>query len=66
MLEAGLRGIWLKSRLLAAFLSEEEGLAEMSDVVRRLGVQVEDVPLLLAAASTHSPGVTARYGVGLE
>lgn len=57
--------MWVRSRLLSSFLAQE-GLVGMGDIVGQLGLEPNDVPLLLSVASTHSPQVTAKYGVGLK
>ncbi|CAG0889594.1 unnamed protein product [Darwinula stevensoni] len=61
-LEAGLREIYLRSRTLADYLLADK-FSDMGRVTRMLKVEVADVPLLLAAASTHSPQVTRMYGI---
>ncbi|XP_050682093.1 folliculin-interacting protein 2 isoform X1 [Leptidea sinapis] len=61
-LESKLRELCVLSMTLAELLMSGE-LYDMASLTASLQVDVNDVPLLLAVASTHTPQLAARYGV---
>ncbi|XP_046392980.1 folliculin-interacting protein 2 [Ischnura elegans] len=64
-LESKLREIWLRSHSLAQLLLTTE-FCNMARVTTSLDLEANDVPLLLAVASTHTPQVTLRYGLSFR
>lgn len=81
-LEERLSELYLKSQLLASYLLEGAGLASedgsgassgptpsphhLSDLTRALGLDMNDLPLLLAVASTHTPALTRMFGLSIR
>ncbi|XP_055373434.1 folliculin-interacting protein 1 [Condylostylus longicornis] len=61
-LESKLKEIYLQSEALAEFLLTNE-FCSLNSVTTALNLSENDVPLLLAIASIHSPQVTKRYGI---
>nr|CAD7258627.1 unnamed protein product [Timema shepardi] len=59
-LESKLRELCLRSQALADLLLNTE-FCDMELLTSSLDLEANDVPLLLAVASTHSPEVTHRY-----
>jgi folliculin-interacting protein 2 len=64
-LESKLREICLHSHALAQLLLATD-FCEMSQLTSALNLEANDVPLLLAVASTHTPEVTQRYGLTFQ
>ncbi|XP_030767830.1 folliculin-interacting protein 1 isoform X2 [Sitophilus oryzae] len=64
-LEQKLQELCLRSRALAEVLLASE-FCNIELLTSALKVEVNDVPLLLAVASTHSPEVTEKYGVSFQ
>ncbi|XP_069949880.1 folliculin-interacting protein 1-like isoform X3 [Cherax quadricarinatus] len=77
-LEERLCEIYLKSHLLAEYLlcgsgasfSTAEGSSfipyHLPDLTRALGLDLNDLPLLLAVASTHTPALTRMFGLSIR
>lgn len=61
-IERKLREIYMKSKSVAELLDNTE-LCTMDYLTTRLDIGVNDVPLLLAVATTHSPHITSKYGL---
>ncbi|GLG93997.1 CLUMA_CG009771, isoform A [Gryllus bimaculatus] len=61
-LESKLRELCLRSQALAELLLTTD-LCDLGTLTSSLGLEANDVPLLLAIASTHSPQVTNLYGL---
>ncbi|XP_059473581.1 folliculin-interacting protein 2 [Neocloeon triangulifer] len=64
-IESKLREICLHSHALAQLLLATD-FCEMTRLTSALNLEANDVPLLLAVASTHSPEVTQRYGLTFQ
>ncbi|XP_069674233.1 folliculin-interacting protein 2 [Periplaneta americana] len=64
-LESKLRELFLRSQALAELLLTTE-FCDMELLTTSLDLDANDVPLLLAIASTHSPQVTERYGLSFR
>ncbi|XP_014209892.1 folliculin-interacting protein 1 [Copidosoma floridanum] len=65
-LESRLREVWLRSRSLADFLlTDDLDDASVSSLTDFLDVDVADLPLLVAVASTHTPRISQRLGLTL-
>ncbi|XP_065353512.1 folliculin-interacting protein 2 [Cloeon dipterum] len=64
-IESKLREICLHSHALAQLLLATD-LCEMTQLTTALNLEANDVPLLLAVASTHTPEVTQRYGLSFQ
>ncbi|KAF4516820.1 hypothetical protein B566_EDAN006214 [Ephemera danica] len=64
-LESKLREICLHSHALAQLLLATD-CCEMDQLTSSLNLEANDVPLLLAVASTHTPQVTQRYGLSFR
>lgn len=71
-LEERLSELYLKSQLLAQYLlggavggasGATSAPYHLPDLTRALGLDVNDLPLLLAVASTHTPALTHMYGL---
>ncbi|XP_071514109.1 folliculin-interacting protein 2-like [Panulirus ornatus] len=74
-LEERLCELYLKSQLLAeyllggAFLGGSEATFSpyhLPELTRALGLDLNDLPLLLAVASTHTPAVTRMFGLSIK
>ncbi|XP_045485820.1 folliculin-interacting protein 2 isoform X2 [Pieris rapae] len=61
-LESKLREFCVLSKTLADMLMSTD-FCDISTLTRSLNIDVNDVPLLLAVASTHTPQVATRYGI---
>ncbi|XP_063220029.1 uncharacterized protein LOC134529646 isoform X2 [Bacillus rossius redtenbacheri] len=61
-LESKLREVCLRSQALAELLLKTD-FCDMEKLTVTLDLEANDVPLLLAVASTHTPQVTQRYGL---
>lgn len=61
-IESKLQEIYLQSETLASFLLATE-FCSLNMLTTALELTDNDIPLLLAVASVHSPQVTKRYGV---
>lgn len=61
-IESKLQEIYLQSETLASFLLATE-FCSLGMLTSTLELTDNDIPLLLAVASVHSPQVTKRYGV---
>lgn len=64
-LESKLRELFLRSQALAELLLTTE-FCDMELLTTSLDLDANDVPLLLAVASTHTPQVTERYGLSFR
>jgi len=64
-LESKLRELFLRSQALAELLLATE-FCDMELLTTSLDLDANDVPLLLAVASTHTPQVTERYGLSFR
>lgn len=64
-LESKLRELCLRSQALAELLMTTE-FCDLATVTSSLGLEANDVPLLLAIASTHTPQVTSQYGLSFH
>lgn len=64
-MESKLQELYLHSETLAAFLLATE-FCSLNTVTSALNLSANDVPLLLAVASIHSPQVTKKYGVSFR
>ncbi|XP_063698722.1 folliculin-interacting protein 2 [Culicoides brevitarsis] len=62
LIESKLQEIYLQSETLSEFLLETE-FCSLSMLTNTLELSDNDIPLLLAIASIHSPQVTKKYGV---
>lgn len=73
-LEERLCELYLKSQLLAEYLlgaslgGTEATLSpyHLPELTRALGLDLNDLPLLLAVASTHTPAVTHMFGLSIK
>ncbi|XP_042238034.1 uncharacterized protein LOC121876739 [Homarus americanus] len=76
-LEERLCELYLKSQLLAEYLlggagvslaGSEAGLGpyHLPELTRALGLDLNDLPLLLAVASTHTPALTRMFGLTIR
>lgn len=61
-IEAKLQEIYLQSETLASFLLATE-FCSLNLLTTSLELTDNDIPLLLAVASIHSPQVTKKYGI---
>lgn len=61
-LESKLREFCVLSKTLADMLMSTD-FCDIATLTKSLNIDVNDVPLLLAVASTHTPQVAARYGL---
>ncbi|XP_041976049.1 folliculin-interacting protein 2 isoform X2 [Aricia agestis] len=61
-LESKLRELCVLSKTLADMLMSTD-FCDMTTLTRALQVDVNDVPLLLAVATTHTPQLATRYGI---
>jgi hypothetical protein len=64
-LESKLRELFLRSQALAELLLTTE-FCDMELLTTSLDLDANDVPFLLAVASTHTPQVTERYGLSFR
>lgn len=55
----------MRSKALAHLLLATE-FCTMEFLTSALQLEVNDVPLLMAVASTHSPEVTEKYGLSFQ
>lgn len=66
ILEAKLRELWLRSEALAEMMMSVEVCdANVNNLTSALDLDAADIPLLLAVATTHSPGIAQRFGFTL-
>ncbi|XP_049767030.1 uncharacterized protein LOC126100466 [Schistocerca cancellata] len=63
--ESKLRELYLRSQAVAEMLLSVD-FCDVATLTSALGLEANDIPLLLAVASTHSPQVTQRYGVSFR
>ncbi|CAH2075491.1 unnamed protein product, partial [Iphiclides podalirius] len=61
-LEGKLRELCVLSKTLAELLMSTD-FCDMAALTKALGIDANDVPLLLAVATTHTPQLAARYGI---
>ncbi|KAG6439080.1 hypothetical protein O3G_MSEX000468 [Manduca sexta] len=61
-LEGKLREFCVLSKTLADMLMSTD-FCDIATLTKSLNVDVNDVPLLLAVATTHTPQVATRYGI---
>lgn len=61
-IEGKLREFCVLSKTLADMLMSTE-LCDMATLTKSLNIDMNDVPLLLAVAATHTPQVATRYGI---
>ncbi|KAM3961556.1 LOW QUALITY PROTEIN: folliculin-interacting protein 2 [Aphomia sociella] len=61
-LEGKLREFCVLSKTLADMLMSTD-FCDIATLTKSLNIDVNDVPLLLAVATTHTPQVAARYGI---
>lgn len=61
-MESKLREFCVLSKTLADMLMSTD-FCDIATLTKSLNIDVNDVPLLLAVASTHTPQVAARYGL---
>ncbi|KAK3930070.1 Folliculin-interacting protein 2 [Frankliniella fusca] len=64
-LESRLQEILVRSQALSELLLSTQ-FCDMDNLTSSLSLEPNDVPLLLAVASTHTPEVTQRYGLALR
>ncbi|EFA03529.1 folliculin-interacting protein 1 [Tribolium castaneum] len=64
-IEQTLQELCIRSKALAELLLATE-FCNMEQLTSALQLEVNDVPLLLAVASTHSPQVTQKYGLSFQ
>lgn len=64
-LESRLQEILLRSQALSELLLSTQ-FCDIDNLTSSLSLEPNDVPLLLAVASTHTPEVTQRYGLALR
>ncbi|KAK9300327.1 hypothetical protein QLX08_006881 [Tetragonisca angustula] len=66
ILEAKLKEMWLKSEALAEMLLATEVCdASVANLTNALDLDVADIPLLLAVATSHSPEIAQKFGLTL-
>lgn len=61
-LESKLREFCVLSKTLANMLMSTD-FCDIATLTKSLNIDVNDVPLLLAVATTHTPQVATRYGL---
>ncbi|CAH0728932.1 unnamed protein product, partial [Brenthis ino] len=61
-LESKLRELCVLSKTLADMLMSTD-FCDIATLTKSLNIDVNDVPLLLAVATTHTPQVATRYGI---
>jgi hypothetical protein len=68
ILENALRELFLKSFALRDYLNNvsESGMCDIRVLCGKLDLEVNDVPLLMSVASTHSPDVMRMYGLSFK
>ena len=65
-MEAKLKEMWLKSEALAEMLLATEVCdASVANLTNALDLDVADIPLLLAVATSHSPEIAQKFGLTL-
>lgn len=64
-IEQRLQEFLIRSKALAHLLLATE-FCTMELLTTALQLEVNDIPLLLAVASTHSPEVTEKYGLSFQ
>lgn len=64
-IEQRLREFLMRSKALAHLLLATE-FCTMEFLTSTLQLEVNDVPLLMAVASTHTPEVTEKYGLSFQ
>ncbi|XP_063902931.1 folliculin-interacting protein 2 [Zophobas morio] len=64
-IEQTLQELCIRSKALSELLLATE-FCNMEQLTSALQLEVNDVPLLLAVASTHSPQVTQKYGLSFQ
>eukprot|EP01135_Chromosphaera_perkinsii_P001918 Nk52_evm67s212 gene=Nk52_evmTU67s212 len=66
-IEDKLQELYHKSKLVASFVAEQTSCKiQQRDVVSALGLHKSDMPLLIAIAGTHFPGVSEKIEDGSE
>ncbi|KAL1491231.1 hypothetical protein ABEB36_011859 [Hypothenemus hampei] len=65
-IEQRLQEVCLRSRALAQILLASEEFFSIDSLRSILKVEISDVPLLMAVASTHTPEVTSKYGISFQ
>ncbi|XP_048484885.1 folliculin-interacting protein 2 [Plutella xylostella] len=61
-LEAKLREFCVLSKTLADVLMSKD-FCDIATLTKSLNIDINDVPLLMAVATTHTPSVARRYGI---
>lgn len=64
-IESRLREFCIRSKALAQLLLDTE-FCNMNFLTSTMQLEVNDIPLLMAVASTHSPQVTQKYGLSFQ
>lgn len=64
-IETRLREMCLQSKALAQLLLNTE-FCSMEALTSAMQLEVNDIPLLMAVASTHTPQVTHKYGLSFQ
>lgn len=64
-IEQKLQEFCIRSKGLAQLLLTSE-FCSMEILTSTLDLEVDDVPLLMAVASTHTPQVTQKYGLSFQ
>lgn len=64
-IESKLREFCLHSKTMAQILMNTE-FCNMDMLTSALQLEVNDIPLLMAIASTHTPQVTQKYGLSFQ
>lgn len=64
-IESRLREFCIRSKALAQLLMTTE-FCNMDLLTSALQLEVNDVPLLMSVASTHTPQVTQKYGLSFQ
>ena len=61
-IEDRLHELYLRSLLLAEFANDDASeKITFKHVTQRMGIPASDIPLLLSIATTHHPGILARF-----
>lgn len=64
-IESRLRELCLRSKTLAQLLMSTE-FCNMDILTTTLQLEVNDIPLLMAIASTHTPQLAQKYGLSFQ
>lgn len=64
-IEAKLHEFCLHSKSMAQMLMDTE-FCNMDLLTSALQLEVNDIPLLMAVASTHTPQLTQKYGLSFQ